>query len=151
MARTRINWSLYAGDRNEKTVQVLRDGDGWDLTGATVAAQARRTANDPVVALTATVTPVDPAQGIFTISWDGNAVRALLAGEETWKGVWDLDILPAGGQDGSSETVADGEVVARMDVTKAPDVVTLPVPDEPVGPVQPIPPEPQPQPQPKGG
>lgn len=140
MARTRINWNLYAGDRNEKTLQVLKDGDPWDLTGATVTAQARRTANDPVVALTASVTPVDASQGIYTLGWDGNAVRALLGAEASWTGMWDMDVLEAGRADGESETVADGAVLAEMDVTKAPDVVVLPVP-EPDEPVQPIPPE----------
>jgi hypothetical protein len=141
MARTRINLSLYAGDVNEQTLQVLRDGDPVDLTGATVTAQARRTPNDPVVALTAVVTMVEPAKGILTVAWDGNTVRALLGDDASWIGVWDLDVLPAGSSDGSSVTVADGAVTANMDVTRAPDVTVLPVPEEPTpppGPTLPI-------------
>ena len=110
---------------------MIWDGDPWDLTGATVTAQARRTATDPVVALTASVTPVDAAQGIFAVSWDGNAVRALLDGEASWQGMWDLDVLEAGrAADGESVTVADGAVLAEMDVTRPPAAVALPVPEE---------------------
>ena len=117
-ARTRINLCLYAGDRNEITVRVLEDGYPMDLTGAQVNAQVRGAPSDAQPALTGTVTAVDESQGTYTIGFDGGEVRALLAGADTWRGVWDLDILPAGDTDGQSMTVAVGSVVAEMDVTR---------------------------------
>ena len=114
---TTINLCVRAGDKNETTLQVLADGDPKDLTGAVVTAQARQQAIDAAPALTAPVTAVDEAKGVYTVAWDGEDVRALLAGEARWSGVWDLNVVETG--DTLATTPCGGAVEALLDVTRA--------------------------------
>jgi hypothetical protein len=95
--RTRIALCVRANSRNDATIQILLDGDPVDTTGATVTAEARRDAADPAPAISAVVSPVDAADGIWTLSWPGPDVATLLGADATWTGSWVLDVLPAGG------------------------------------------------------
>lgn len=107
---------IRAGDKNEMRVALLSDGAPWDTTGATVAAQARADKKDAAPALTAVVTAVDEAQGIYLVAWDGDEVRTLLALQETWEGVWDLQIqLPL---ELAPQTLVEGSIECVMDVTR---------------------------------
>lgn len=118
-----LNWSVYAGDSNVEAFEFLLNGDPWNLSGAEILAEARKTASDPEIAATATITTVDLSLGQVAIGWDGEELRALLegavarAGEpETWVGVWDLQIHPSG--DALPRTVLRGTLTVTNDVTR---------------------------------
>jgi len=113
---TTINLCARAGDKNATTLQVLVDGEPKDLTGAVVTAQARHTATDAAPALTATVTATEEALGIYTVAWDGDAVRALLNGSASWSGVWDLNVVQFG--ETLATTPCGGRLDALLDVTR---------------------------------
>jgi hypothetical protein len=110
------NWNVYAGDANRVVFELSTSVDPVDLTGATIDAQARVSAVDQTIALTATVTEVEPLLGRFAVGWDGEAVRALLAGAEKWEGVWDVQILQAGQT--LPRTILRGRFIATHDVTR---------------------------------
>lgn len=107
---------VRAGDRNIVTVELTTDGAPWDLTGAALLAQARKSNSDADPALVATITPVDPAQGRFTLEWDGEEVRTLLGADTTWDGVWDLQVTEA--TQTLAETVAAGKLTCELDVSR---------------------------------
>jgi hypothetical protein len=111
-----LDWTVYAGDRNRIRFMFQSGGDPWDITGAVLSAQARISATDPTVALTATCEVTEAVSGAATVAWDGEAVRTLLAEAETWVGVWDLQILEEG--ETLPLTVYRGKLTATMDVTK---------------------------------
>ena len=111
-----LDWKVYAGDRNEASFTFKAADQVWDLTGAQLTAQARLSAIDPKVGMTATITPIDEATGTYTIGWDGDVVTTLLAGLDSWKGVWDLQVLEAGQT--QPTTLLRGKFEATMDVTK---------------------------------
>lgn len=114
---TRLDWGcLVAGDRNTVRLELLADGSPWNLAGAVLSAQARAVPTDPAVALTATITDVDPSRGLYDVGWDGEAVRALLDGAAAWSGVWDLQILETA--QALPVTILAGTIEARMDVTR---------------------------------
>lgn len=113
-----VDWNVYAGDANEETVIFQAGQDPWDITGAVIEAQARVTALDPAVALTATCTVVDAVNGEATIAWDGEAVRTLLAGADTWEGEYDVQILEQGKT--LPRSLWRGKMTARYDVTRTP-------------------------------
>ena len=107
---------LYCGDVNRMDLEIVAN-DPVDLTGAVIEAQARTTAPDPEIALTATVVDTVPAQGTFALEWsDEAAQRALVAGGQEWKGVWDLQILMAG--ETLPRTLLRGTAVLVHDVTR---------------------------------
>lgn len=109
-------YGIRAGDRNLMTVTLTRSGTPIDLTGQQVKAQARKVASDiDPPALTATITITNAAGGVFTMEWDGDAVRTLLGTEVSWTGVWDLQYGPSGGK---PLTIAAGAFRADMDVTR---------------------------------
>ena len=112
-----LDWRCaYAGDTVQAAFRLLADGDPWDLTGATLTAQARRTSSDPdPAALTATVTVTDVVGGVALVKWDGEAIRALLGDASAWEGVWDMQVVEAGG---TIRTVVAGRFIAAMDVTR---------------------------------
>ncbi len=110
-----LDWDIMAGDLNRETFQVVAN-DPVDLTGATIAAQARKTAPDAEIALEAVITPVEPLLGQFTVEWDGEAARTLLAGQVSWQGVWDLEVTFAG--ETLPETLLRGVFTVNMDVTR---------------------------------
>jgi alkaline phosphatase len=114
-----LDWAcVYAGDRNAQEFEFLADGVPWDLTGAVLSAQARKSRSDPAAALTATVTAVDAALGTWIVEWDGDDVRTLLGTAESWEGVWDLQVLEVGQT--LPVTVLKGTFRAELDVTRAP-------------------------------
>lgn len=110
------SWRAYAGDRNRVPWRFTADGALRDLTGCTISAQVRVKDTDLAVAITARVEMTDPAAGVVHISWDGEEVRALLAGQPTWKGVYDVQVLEAG--QALPDTVHRGDWYAQMDVTR---------------------------------
>ena len=110
-------WWVYAGDENREYCSFLAGGNLWDLTGCTIEAQARKVDTDPVAAITAVVEMTDPANGRVHISWDGEDVRTLLAGQSTWEGVYDIQVLEAGRT--QPRTVVRAVWHAQMDVTRA--------------------------------
>lgn len=112
---TALDWDVYAGDNNRVTFQVTA-GDPVDLTGATIAAQARASAASTAVALTGTVGTSGLALGEFTVAWDGEAIRTLLGSLETWQGVWDLQVTLAG--ETLPRTHFRGRFTATLDVTR---------------------------------
>lgn len=105
---------VRAGDRNETTIALKSDGLPVDLTGSTVTAQARETATDDDTALVATITMVDEANGTFIIAWPGADVFTLLAGQESWAGVYDVQVESAAGV----TTVLSGTIGCVTDVTR---------------------------------
>jgi len=113
-----LDWKVYAGDRNEVVFSFEAGGAPWDITGASVAAQARIRATDPAVALDANVDVFDATSGKVTIAWDGEEVRALLAGADHWQGVWDLQITETG--ETLPITMLRGKFTAIYDVTRLP-------------------------------
>jgi len=111
-----LDWKVYAGDGNVEIFEFLLAGDPWNLTGAIIEAQARKTANDTVIAITATVTMVDETLGRYLIGWNGVALRALLAGQDQWVGEWDLQVLVANAS--LPRTFLRGRFTAVSDVTR---------------------------------
>lgn len=107
---------VRAGDSNETEFTITNRGVAVNLTGMTVRAQARVSAVDTTVAIEATVTMTSPTTGKFLLAWDGDDVRTLLAGDLTWEGVWDLQILEP--SDVLPETILAGRWTAEMDVTR---------------------------------
>jgi hypothetical protein len=95
-------------------VTLVADGAPVDLTGATLAAQARLSVTTGV-ALTGVVAIVDAAAGQLSVRWPGDDVRTLLAGEPTWAGVWDLQMTVAPDE---PVTILAGRLTAEMDVTR---------------------------------
>jgi hypothetical protein len=94
----------------------LSANDPVDITGMTITAQARIKASDPAIAATAIITITDPLKGEFTVEWDGEELRTLLAGAETWVGLWDLQMERAGEL---PRTVVRGAFTVTEDVTRA--------------------------------
>lgn len=111
-----VPWKVYAGDRNTQQIMLqATEGVPWDVTGAQFQAQARKSADDPAVALEADITIDDAAGGLVTVGWDGEAVRALLGTATNWSGVYDLQITEAGQT--LPVTLFGGAFTAALDVT----------------------------------
>jgi hypothetical protein len=106
---------VRAGDLNLITATIRRKGIPVNLTGLTLKAQARKTAVDATVALTAVVTVLDAANGEISIRWPGDAVRTLLAGAAKWSGVWDLEASQPGTD---PSTLTEGKITCVSDVTR---------------------------------
>jgi hypothetical protein len=106
---------VRAGDRNLMNITVLSGGDPVDLTGTAPAAQARAHATDPDPAITALAAVADAENGVITVQWRGEDVRALLNGSGSWAGVWDLQIVKPGLD---PWTIAAGSFAAEQDVTR---------------------------------
>jgi hypothetical protein len=107
---------VRAGDRNAMTLTITSRGAPYNLTGKTVTAQARLNSLD-TNALNAVVDITDPTGGICIVRWPGDAVTTMLAGKDTWKGVWDLQVQAAGED---AVTLVAGNFAAVMDVTRTP-------------------------------
>ena len=108
-------WYVVAGDSNRERVEFVAGGLPWDITGAVIAAEARASVTAPgPPALTAVVEMTDPPAGVAHISWDGEAVRAVLAGDAEWSGVYDIEIM----QGGEVSTPWQRPMRALMDVTR---------------------------------
>jgi len=105
---------VRAGDRNLVSWTIRSGGVPVDLTGKTVEAQARLTA-DNEAALSAVVEVLDEVNGTGTLRWPGDELRDLLAGETKFAGVWDMQVTTPGED---PVTVAAGVFLADMDVTR---------------------------------
>lgn len=114
-----LDWTgVRAGDRNQVYMTLsLSGGMPVDLTGQTVTAQARKTHLDETEHLDAVISVIDAAAGRISVRWPGDDVRAVLAGQQKWTGVWDLQIQ-APPED--PVTVVEGKFGATYDVTRPP-------------------------------
>jgi hypothetical protein len=106
---------VRAGDRNAITLTLTVDGQPLDLTGFTLAAQARTKITDADVALAAEVEVTDALAGVVALSWPGEDVRTLLGTSASWSGVWDLEVRSVGVE---PLTVVAGKIKAEADVTR---------------------------------
>ena len=107
---------VRAGDRNLILATVMDKNGPIDLTGRTLAAQARGKVNDPdPPAMTAEVTVVDAVTGQISIRWPGDQVTAVLGQSATWSGAWDLQV-ESPGED--PVTICAGKISCEMDVTR---------------------------------
>lgn len=106
---------VRAGDRNAIRMTLTQDGAPLSLVGAEIAAQARPNPSAPG-ALDAVIEQRVDAAGQFVLRWPGEEVRLLLGGEESWVGVWDLQIIRP--PDTEPDTVVAGKFSAMLDVTR---------------------------------
>ena len=106
---------IRAGDRNAFNVKLTDSNGIVNLTDKVIEAQARIRPTDPAIAVSAVITMTDVAQGEFEMRWPGEDVRDVLAGADTWSGVWDLQITEPG-QD--PQTLVAGAFTIESDVTR---------------------------------
>jgi hypothetical protein len=106
---------LYAGDGAGVRFTITDStGAALPLTGEMKAQiRANREAADPPLA-EFVVDLTDFATGIVLISIDGDQTHALISGNETFTGVWDLEWTPAGDE---PATLVQGNVECYPDVT----------------------------------
>lgn len=107
---------LLANDRNMFAAHLRVGATPVNLTGLTLTAQARVTAqaaNPPT--LTAVVTVVNAPNGDITVAWPGSQVATALGTAAKWKGVWDLQA--DNGVD-DPQTLVGGKIAAAWDVTR---------------------------------
>lgn len=110
-----LDLRLYAGD-GAGIRFTLTDSTGvaLPLTGEMKAEiRANREDVDPALA-TFAVDLTDFAIGIVLISLTGEQTHALITGDETFVGVWDLEWTPAGDE---PATLVQGNVECLPDVT----------------------------------
>lgn len=105
---------VRAGDTNAIPFTLREDGALMNLTGAVVTAQARKTPTDAEVLSAVVIVNADPATGQLVTTWDGELVRTLLAGQNAWTGVWDMQVTKGA----VVKTVAAGKFTLVMDVTR---------------------------------
>jgi hypothetical protein len=109
-----VNVRLYGGDANSFAVEITDDGTLVDITDWDFQAQARKAANDPAAAATATCTVVDGPAGKVEVAWGD--LRSLLGGDVSWSGVWDFQVEPAGAA--LPRTLLAGTFTVSLDVTR---------------------------------
>jgi hypothetical protein len=109
---------IRAGDRNLFTIKLSNNSGPIDITDFVIEAQVRTEPTDGVIAISAVIAIVDAAQGQFSMRWPGDDVRDLLAGADTWEGVWDLQVTESVGED--PQTLLAGLFTAESDVTRSP-------------------------------
>jgi hypothetical protein len=107
---------VRSGDRNLFSLVLRASGQPMDLTGYTIAAEARVTAED-TTALDAVCTITDATAGKVDVRWPGADVETWLAGNVDQKGVWDLEIDDGSGAD--PWTIIEGTFMAEQDITHA--------------------------------
>jgi hypothetical protein len=105
---------IRAGDRNLFQLTIRQGGKGINLTGYTISASARTTADEPTH-LDAICTITDAVNGKVDVRFPGAAVRTWLGTESVQKGVWDLQLDD--GSSGDPWTVISGSFAAELDVT----------------------------------
>lgn len=111
-----LDLSVYVGDLNPVDIQITEDGVPANCTGAVLTAQARATARDSNVAISATVVAVNATIGMFTLFWNGETLRSLVLNKDTWQGVWDLQVLFTGVS--LPTTLLRGNFTVTHDVTR---------------------------------
>jgi hypothetical protein len=109
-----VNVRLYGGDANSFAVEITDDGTLVDITDWDFQAQARKAANDPAAAATATCTVVDGPAGKVEVAWGD--LRSLLGTDVSWSGVWDLQVAPDGAA--LPRTLLAGTLTVSLDVTR---------------------------------
>lgn len=109
------DWCGVVGDTITKRVQMLREGDPWPLAGAVVESQVRAAWSAADVLVTAVVTPVDAAGGVFDLTYDLEDARAAVAGDDAVRCVYDVQVTPDGG---GPVTIRRGYFVLFPDATR---------------------------------
>jgi hypothetical protein len=109
-----LNIRLYGGDANTFGIEITDDGTLVDVTDWEFQAQARKAANDPAAAATATCTVLDGPSGRVEVAWGD--LRELLGTDTSWSGVWDLQATPTGAS--LPRTLLAGTLVLTLDVTR---------------------------------
>jgi hypothetical protein len=106
---------LYAGDGPTFKLTVTDpDGVAIPLTGTMIAQiRASREAIDPPSA-EFNVDLSNSANGVVELSLTGVQTHALITGNETFNGVWDLEWTPSGGE---PMTICQGKVECAPDVS----------------------------------
>jgi hypothetical protein len=110
-----LDLSLYAGDGAGLRFTITNSiGAALPLTGEMKAEiRANREDVDPALAAFA-IDLSDFANGIVLISLTGEQTHALITGNETFIGVWDLEWTPTGNE---PATLVQGKVECYPDVT----------------------------------
>ena len=110
-----LDISLYAGDGAGLRFTITDStGAALPLTGEMKAEiRTNREDADPALAEFA-VNLSDFADGIVLISLTGDQTHALITGDETFIGVWDLEWTPTGAE---PATLVQGKVECYPDVT----------------------------------
>ena len=109
-----VNIDLYAGDGvGIRFTVVDSNGNPYPLDGV-ITSQIKAKRLDIAPLESWTVDNSQLAQGIVTISLTGAQTTALLAGQKKFKGVWDLQYVPTGGE---PLTLIQGKVTVDADVT----------------------------------
>jgi hypothetical protein len=110
-----LDLSLYAGDGAGIRFTITDSlGAALPLTGEMKAEiRANREDVDPALA-SFTVDLTDFAIGVVLISITGEQTHALITGDETFVGVWDLEWTPTGDE---PATLVQGKVECSPDVT----------------------------------
>jgi hypothetical protein len=110
-----VDLALYAGDGVAISFAVgYPNGTVYPLDGI-IESQIRknRTDTDPLV--TWSVDDTDALDGVVTLSLTGEQTASLLAGTQSFLGVWDLQFTPTGAE---PMTFLQGQVQCAADVTR---------------------------------
>lgn len=106
---------IRSGDSNKINFTISKDGAPVDLTGYTISAQVRKVVTDIDPAMDAVCQMIDPLAGTFYVTFPGDLVMSMLAGEATFKGVWDIQVTD---DESFTTTLAAGSFEAVLDVTR---------------------------------
>lgn len=105
-----------AGDDISLILNFSQEEAPLDTTNAVVSCQVRQSPTSEDIEITATCTPVDAANGIWSVVFNGNDTRTLLDDDRRWSGWYDIEIT----QDGQTNprTVMHGRFLLHSDVTR---------------------------------
>lgn len=106
---------LYAGDGVRFPLSITDSDDNpVDLTG-TVRAQIRIKHSDTTPVATFTVDLSDHVNGNAVLTLTGVQTQALVTSDKKFKGIWDVEWTPSGGQ---PRTLLQGKVECDPDATR---------------------------------
>jgi hypothetical protein len=108
----KFDLELYRGAGFSKSFTYTADGAAVNLTGYTITASIKTTADDTVdPAVSFTVTVSSPSTGVIVLSLTGTQTATLSAA----RCVWDLKLVPSGGQ---PDVLLYGDLRVRARVTE---------------------------------
>lgn len=110
-----LDLALYAGDGASIRLTVTDNAGASIPVGGEVIAHIRKTRSDVAPAAEFSVNLVNAATGVVIISLTGVQTAALLGGKPSFKGAWDVQWKPTGGQ---PVTLVQGRVECNADVTR---------------------------------
>lgn len=110
-----LDLALYAGDGALIRLTVT-DNPGEPIPiGGEVIAHIRKARIDADPAAEFSVDLADAAMGVVLISLTGEQTAGLIGAKSSFKGVWDVQWKPTGGQ---PVTLVQGQVECNADVTR---------------------------------